>query len=106
MGPTVRQNMGRMLWWLATEMMEKLLGDADSRRRYAGDGFERVQSNDWRGKIMWIQENTTVRENMGRTLWWLATEMMEMMEKILGDADSRLKKRRIAREVQLRFQQL
>jgi hypothetical protein len=43
---------------------------------------------------------------MGRTLWWLATEMMEMMEKILSDADSRLKKRRIAREVQLRFQQI
>jgi hypothetical protein len=35
---------------------------------------------------VWIQENTTVRENMGRTLWWLAREMME---KILGDADSR-----------------
>jgi hypothetical protein len=46
---------------------------------------------------------TTVRQNMGRTLWWLA---MEMMEKILGDADSRFKKRRIAREVQLRFQQI
>ena len=42
---------------------------------------------------MWIQENTTFRENIGKTLWWLATEMMEMMEKILGDADSRLKKR-------------
>jgi hypothetical protein len=55
---------------------------------------------------MWIQENTTVRDNIGKTLWWLATEMMEMMEKILGDADSRLKKRRIAREVQLRFQQI
>jgi hypothetical protein len=92
MEPTVRQNMGRTLWWLATEMMEKLLGDADSRRRCAGDGFERIESNDWGGKIMWIQENTTVRENMGKTLWWLATEMMEMMEKILGDADSRLKK--------------
>jgi hypothetical protein len=46
---------------------------------------------------------TTVRQNMGRTLWWLA---MEMMKKILGDADSRFKKRRIAREVQLRFQQI
>ena len=90
-------------WWLATEMMEKLLGDADSRRACAGDGFERVESNDWRGKIMWIQENTTVRENIGKTLLWLATEMME---KLLGDADSRLKKLRIAREVQLRFQQI
>jgi hypothetical protein len=34
-------------WRVATEMMEKLLGDADSRRRCAGDGFERVESNDW-----------------------------------------------------------
>jgi hypothetical protein len=100
---TVRENMGRTFWWLATEMMEKLLGDADSRRPCAGDEFERVESNDWRGKIMWIQENTTVRENIGKTLWWLATEMME---KLLGDADSRLKKLRIAREVQLRFQQI
>jgi hypothetical protein len=50
-----------------------------------------------------IQSETTVRQNMGRTLWWLATEMME---KLLGDADSRLKKQRIAREVQLRFQQI
>ena len=95
--------MGRTFWWLATEMMEKLLGDADSRRPCVGDEFERVESNDWRGKIMWIQENTTVRENIGKTLWWLATEMME---KLLGDADSRLKKLRIAREVQLRFQQI
>jgi hypothetical protein len=43
-------------------------------------------------------------QNMGRTLGWLATEIMEMMEKILGDGDSRLKKRRIARDVQLTFQ--
>jgi hypothetical protein len=44
-------------WWLATEMMEKLLGDADSRRACAGDGFERVESNDWRGKIIWEERS-------------------------------------------------
>jgi hypothetical protein len=38
---TVRENMGRTLWWLATETMEKLLGDTDSRRLCAGDRFER-----------------------------------------------------------------
>jgi hypothetical protein len=46
-----------------------------------------------------IQSETTVREHMGRTLWWLATEMIEMMEKILSDADSRFKKWRISKDV-------
>jgi hypothetical protein len=30
---TVRQNMGRTLLWLATEVMMKILGDDNSRRR-------------------------------------------------------------------------
>jgi hypothetical protein len=30
---TVRQNMERTRWWLAMEMMVKILGDANSRRR-------------------------------------------------------------------------
>jgi hypothetical protein len=29
--PTVRENMGRTCWWLATEVMVKILGDANSR---------------------------------------------------------------------------
>jgi len=36
-----------MLWQLATEVMVKILGEADSRRR-----FEMVEINDWRGKIV------------------------------------------------------
>jgi hypothetical protein len=48
-------------------------------------GFRRVESNDWLGKIVHgfrrIQSETTVRQNMGRTLWWL---VMEVMVKILG----------------------
>jgi hypothetical protein len=49
---------------------------------------ERWTMNDgrWRHGFKRIQSETTVRENMGRTFWWLATEVME---KILGDADSR-----------------
>ena len=43
-------------------MMEKILSDADSRRRpyvrTSKNGFERVECKDWRGKIVWIQENT------------------------------------------------
>jgi hypothetical protein len=69
---TVRQNMGRTHWLLATEAMVKILGNADSRRRCARDGFERVESNDLRGKIecgfIMIQSDTTVRQNMGTTL--------------------------------------
>jgi hypothetical protein len=37
----------------------------------------------WR-RFRRIQSKTKVRENMGRTFWWLATEMME---KLLGDTD-------------------
>jgi hypothetical protein len=48
---TVRQNMGRTLLWLATKVIVKILGDANSRRRCTRDGFERVESNNWRGKI-------------------------------------------------------
>jgi hypothetical protein len=47
----VRNHMGRTLWWLAMEVMVKILGDANSRRRCTRDGFEKVESNDWRGKI-------------------------------------------------------
>ena len=51
---TVRQNMGRTLWWLATEMMEKILGD--SRRRWCG--LERINSDHLHGMMVWIQEDT------------------------------------------------
>jgi hypothetical protein len=64
----VRQNMGRTLWWLSTEVMVKILGDADSRRRLCA-------REDW-GGLRRIQSETTVRQNMGRTFWWLATEVM------------------------------
>jgi hypothetical protein len=37
----------RMLWWQATGVILKILGDADSRRQCARDGFERVESNGW-----------------------------------------------------------
>jgi len=30
----------------------------------------------WRCGFKRIQSETTVRENMGRTFWWLATEVM------------------------------
>jgi len=46
----------------------------------ARDRFERVECNDWRGKIECgfrrIQSDTTVRQNMGRMFWWLATRVM------------------------------
>jgi hypothetical protein len=82
----VRKHMGRTRWWLATEVMVKNLGDANSRRRRGC----------WQGMITIAEERTcvdpggyrvtTVRQNMGRTLWWLATEVMV---KILGDDNSR-----------------
>ena len=96
--------MGRTFWWLATEMMEKLLGDAFHGRTMCegrSSGFEREKRGTIGDGFKRIPSETTVRENMGRTFWRLATEMIE---KLLGDADSRLKKRRIVREVQLRFQ--
>jgi hypothetical protein len=45
----------------------------------ARDGFERRESNDSRGKITSgfrtiVQSDTTVRQNMGRTFWRLATD--------------------------------
>jgi hypothetical protein len=53
--------------------------------RLESDGFERVESNDWRRKIergfRRIQSDTTVRQNMGWTLWSLG---MEVIVKILG----------------------
>ena len=83
--------MGRTFWWLATEMTEmteKLLGDADSRRRCAGDGFERVESNHWWGTI--APGFRRIQSNYGQTEHgknaWLATEVMV---KILGDDNSR-----------------
>jgi hypothetical protein len=46
--------------------MVKIPGDADSRRRCAMDGFERVESSDWRGKIVLgfrkIQSNYSQRK--------------------------------------------
>ena len=36
----------------APGVMVKILGDADSSRRCAMDRFERVESSDWRGKIV------------------------------------------------------
>jgi hypothetical protein len=36
----VRQNMGRTLLWLATEVRVKILSDADSRQRCTRDGFD------------------------------------------------------------------
>jgi hypothetical protein len=74
--------------------MEKLLGDAFHGRTMCegrSSGFERGKNGTigdgwWRCGFKRIQSETTVREKMGRTLWWLATEMME---KLLGDADSR-----------------
>jgi hypothetical protein len=45
--------MGRTLQCLATEMIEKLLGDIDSRRRCA-----RVNGDHLQGIMVWIQENT------------------------------------------------
>jgi hypothetical protein len=62
---TVREKMGRTLWWLATEMMEKLRGDTDSRPQCAGDGFERVESNNWRGKI--ARGFRRIQSNYGQT---------------------------------------
>jgi hypothetical protein len=70
---TVRQNMGRMLWWLATEVMVKILGDANSRPR---DGFEKVTIGEERSCLdSGGYRVTTVRQNMGRTLLWLVTEV-------------------------------
>jgi len=55
---TVRQNMGRTLWLLAMELMVEILSNADSRRRCARDGFEKVESNGWGGNCVWIQDDT------------------------------------------------
>jgi hypothetical protein len=72
--------MGGTLWLLATEVMVKILRIQGHGVRASKDGFERVESNDWRGRIArgfrMIQSDTTVRENMGRTFWWLAIEVM------------------------------
>jgi hypothetical protein len=47
------------------EVMVKIVGDADSRRRCARDGFERVESNDWRGKI--VHEFRKIQSNYSQT---------------------------------------
>jgi len=68
-----------VVWGLRMATMVKILSDADSRRQCVRDGFEKVESNDWRGKIAHgfrrIQSETTVRQNMWRTLLWLVTEI-------------------------------
>jgi len=50
-----------------------------------------VESNDWQGKIMRgfrrIQSETTVRQNMGRMLWLLATEDGENPQVMLIQSD-------------------
>jgi hypothetical protein len=59
--PTVRQNMGRMFWCLATEVMVKILRRCFSTRRCARKIKwieERVERNNWRGMMAWIQEDT------------------------------------------------
>jgi hypothetical protein len=54
---TVRQNMGRTLWWLATEVMVKILGDASSRRRRARE--DRIVNGDHlQGTMVWFEEDT------------------------------------------------
>jgi hypothetical protein len=66
-------------------------GDADSRQRCANIEEWIWESRNLKvmvGKGQWrtfrkMQSETKVRNHMGRTLWWLATEMME---KLLGDA--------------------
>jgi hypothetical protein len=44
--------MGRTLWWLATEVIVKIL------RRCRLYGFERINGDHLRGTMVWIQEDT------------------------------------------------
>jgi hypothetical protein len=82
--------MGRTFWWSATEVMMKILratliqGDADSRRRCANiEGWisecrnlkVTVGKGQWR-TFRKMQSETKVRKHMGRTLLWLATEVV------------------------------
>jgi hypothetical protein len=49
--------MGRTLWWLATEVMVKILSDADSRRPCARE-HRVVNGDQLQGMMVWIQEDT------------------------------------------------
>jgi hypothetical protein len=61
-GTTVRQNMERTLWWLVTEVMVKILSDADSRQRYARDGIGEGRKYRFTMKDRaWIQEDTATK---------------------------------------------
>jgi hypothetical protein len=73
--------MGRTLWWLATEVMVKILHDANSRQRCTRDGFEKVESNDWRGKI--ARGFRRIPSNYGETEYGKNALVTEVMVKIL-----------------------
>jgi hypothetical protein len=58
---TVRQKMGRMFWYLVTEVMVKILWQCFSTRRCIRKIKSiggRVERNNWRGMMAWIQEDT------------------------------------------------
>jgi hypothetical protein len=73
--------MERTFWCLTMEVMVKILQRCSTTCDGRSRGFERQ----WKGTIgerRWrafrrIQNETTVRENMRRTLWWLATASSE-----------------------------
>jgi hypothetical protein len=77
----VRKYMGRMLWWLAMEVMVKILGDANSRRQCTRDRFEKIESNDWRGKI--ARGFRRIQSNYGQTEYGKNALATEVMVKIL-----------------------
>jgi hypothetical protein len=74
-----------------TEVIVKFSGDAfhgddvrEDRVDLREDGKEQLAMERWRPGFKKIQSETTVRENMGRTFWWLGD--MEVMVKFSGDA--------------------